>query len=100
MNVKKMLSLLLALCMLLTAVPALAAPTRDERAMDVTVDEKLVKFVGAGIQDGYDDREQVITEPAPVFVIKSDHSSHSKDGKLCEMGYLSDHVMKNRQLVR
>lgn len=56
MNVKKMLSLLLALCMLLTAVPALAAPTRDERAMDVTVDERLISLteliVNAAIMQG------------------------------------------------
>jgi len=39
-----MFSLLLALCLALTASSALAAPTRDERTMDVTVDEKLTSL--------------------------------------------------------
>lgn len=41
MNVKKCFALLLALCLALAAVPGLAAPTRDIKALDVAVDEKL-----------------------------------------------------------
>lgn len=46
MNMKKAFALLLALCLLLTAVPALAAPTRDAQAVEVTVDEKLTALTG------------------------------------------------------
>lgn len=41
MNAKKLFALLLALCLALAAVPGLAAPTRDIKALEVTVDEKL-----------------------------------------------------------
>ena len=44
MNIQKLFALLLALCLTLAAVPALAAPTRDLRAMEVTVDEKLTSL--------------------------------------------------------
>ena len=56
MNMKKAFALLLALCLLLTAVPALAAPTRDAQAMEVTVDEKVTALtsliVNAAILQG------------------------------------------------
>lgn len=56
MNAKKLFSLLLALCLLLNVMPAFAAPTRDERTMDVTVDEKLTSLteliVNAAIMQG------------------------------------------------
>ena len=45
MNGKKLIALLLALCLALTAFPALAAPTRDIRAIEVTADEKLLTLV-------------------------------------------------------
>ncbi len=38
---KKTFALLLALCLLLTAVPAFAAPTRDNKAAEITVDDNL-----------------------------------------------------------
>ena len=38
---KKMFALLLALSLLLTAVPAFAAPTRDTKAAEITVDDNL-----------------------------------------------------------
>ena len=45
MNGKKLFSLLLALLLIISAVPALAAPTRDVQAMEATVDEKLQTLV-------------------------------------------------------
>ena len=45
MNVKKIVALALALMLTLTAVPALAAPTRDIQAMEATVDNKLQTLV-------------------------------------------------------
>ena len=45
MNRNKLTALLLALCLTLTAFPALAAPTRDIRAIEVTADEKLLTLV-------------------------------------------------------
>ncbi|MBR3017245.1 MAG: hypothetical protein IKH57_09235 [Clostridia bacterium] len=44
MNMKKAIALLLALYLLVTAVPAFAAPTRDAQAVEVTVDEKLLSL--------------------------------------------------------
>ncbi len=41
MNAKKLVALLLALCLALAAVSGLAAPTRDIKTLEVTVDEKL-----------------------------------------------------------
>ena len=45
MNVKKLLALLLALCLMLAAAPGLAAPTRDAKAMEVKVDDNLTSLV-------------------------------------------------------
>ncbi len=45
MNEKRLAALVLALVLTLTAVPALAAPSRDLQAMEVTVDEKLQTLV-------------------------------------------------------
>ena len=45
MKGKKIIALALALILTLTAIPALAAPTRGLQAMDVTVDEKLQTLV-------------------------------------------------------
>ena len=45
MNGKKLLALALALCLALTAVPALAAPTRSLQAIEVTVDDQLQALV-------------------------------------------------------
>ena len=45
MNEKKIIALALALFLALTTVPALAAPTRDLQAMEVTADEKLQTLV-------------------------------------------------------
>ena len=56
MNAKKLSALLLALCLALAAVPGLAAPTRDIKALEVTVDEKLTALaelaVNAAILQG------------------------------------------------
>lgn len=45
MNAKKLTALLLALCLALAAFPALAAPARDIRAIEVTADDKLQTLV-------------------------------------------------------
>ena len=45
MNGKKLFALLLALCLTVACVPALAAPTRDLQALEVTVDGKLQTLV-------------------------------------------------------
>ena len=45
MNAKKLFALLLALCLMLAAAPGLAAPTRDAKAMEVTVDDSLTSLV-------------------------------------------------------
>ncbi|MBR5109222.1 MAG: hypothetical protein IK099_03420 [Clostridia bacterium] len=44
MNMKKAVTLMLAVCLLISAAPALAAPTRDAKAVEVTVDEKLLSL--------------------------------------------------------
>ena len=45
MNGKKIIVLVLSLVLLLNAVPALAAPTRDVKVLEVTADEKLQTLV-------------------------------------------------------
>ncbi|MBR0408079.1 MAG: hypothetical protein IJI53_08585 [Clostridia bacterium] len=56
MKMKKLSALLLALCLIVSAYPALAAPTREARAVEVTVDEKLTMLtelvVNAAILQG------------------------------------------------
>ena len=45
MKMRKMMSLLLALALVFTAVPALAAPARDLRAAEITLDDRLQTLV-------------------------------------------------------
>ena len=45
MNGKKIIGLVLSLVLLLNALPALAAPTRDVKVLEVTADEKLHTLV-------------------------------------------------------
>ena len=69
MFTKRMFALLLVLCVLLTSVNALAAPTRDTQAMEVTLDEKLLSLtelmVNAAILQG--------TPAEPDSVLKFDN---------------------------
>ena len=44
MNAKKLFALLLALCLALAAAPALAAPTREAKVMEVTVNDNLTSL--------------------------------------------------------
>ena len=64
---KKTFALLLALCLLLTAVPAFAAPTRDNKAAEITVDDNLTYLteliVNAAILQGM----PAAPGAAPVF---------------------------------
>lgn len=41
MKIRKLVALCMALCLITACVPALAAPTRDAQAMEVTVEERL-----------------------------------------------------------
>lgn len=45
MNIKKMVALLLTLCLALVSVPGLAAPTRDVRTLEVPVDDRLTSMI-------------------------------------------------------
>ena len=45
MNGKKCIALLLALCLTVSAVPALAAPARELQAFEAAADEKLQTLV-------------------------------------------------------
>lgn len=57
MKLRKMICLLLALCLAVACAPALAAPTRDTQAVEVTLDEKLLSLtelmVNAVILQGF-----------------------------------------------
>ena len=67
MNMKKAIALLLAVCLLIIAAPALAAPTRDAQALEVTVDERMLSLteliVNAAIL------QDMPAEPAAVSTI-------------------------------
>lgn len=44
MKIRKLFALMLALCLALSCAPGLAAPTRDTKAVEVTMDEKLLSL--------------------------------------------------------
>lgn len=71
MRKQKCIALLLALCLTASAVPALAAPTRDLQAFEAAADEKLQTLVNIAVEGipeecyGMDAREVLKKDQAP-----------------------------------
>ena len=64
---KKMFALLLALSLLLTAVPAFAAPTRDTKAAEITVDDNLTYLTELIVNAAILQEMPAALDTAPVF---------------------------------
>ena len=67
MNMRKTIALLLAACLLISAAPALAAPTRDAQAVEVTVDDKLLSLAELVVNAAI--LQNTPAEPATVSAI-------------------------------
>lgn len=64
---KKMFALLLALSLLLTAVPAFAAPTRDTKSAEITVDDNLTYLTELIVNAAILQEMPAALDTAPVF---------------------------------
>ena len=90
---KKTFALLLALCLLLTAVPAFAAPTRDNKAAEITVDDNLTYLteliVNAAILQGMPAAESLSLSKSTFTSVSSISSGSAQRDSETILSYLS-----------